>query len=180
MPAKQGAWRRIEEELSIMDDLLSHLGRDTLPREVIQEFVHWCVWQQARQALVLVLEEASLTEIAESIQTAEDLPEVTRLSEQAKAHIDTLDRKDYPRGLSAAEGAVFEFINLAKSAEEATLDVEGVSFFASRVCGWAGWAVTGFNETTEKSAAEIAALQAQEAHLEGLLKEHQSSATDHN
>jgi hypothetical protein len=178
--AKQVVLRKMKEELSIMGDLLSHLGRDTLPQEVIREFVHWCVWQQARQALVLVLEEASLTQIAESIQTAEALPEVTQLSEQAKAHIDTLDRQDYPRGLSAAEGAVFEFINMAKSAEEATLDVEAVSFFASRVCGWAGWAVTGFNETAEKSAAESAALQAQEAHLEGLLKEHQSTDTDNN
>ena len=161
-----------------MSDLLGQLGRDTLPQEVVQEFIHWCVWQQARQALVLVLEEASLTEIAESIQSAEDLPAVTRLSEQAKTHIDTLDREDNPRGLSAAEGAVFEFINMAKSAEEASFDVEGVSFFASRVCGWAGWAVTGFKETAEKSAAEIAALAAQEAHLEGLLKAHQPTDSD--
>lgn len=158
-----------------MGDLLSQLGRETLPQNVVQEFIHWCVWQQARQSLVLVLEEASLTEIAESIQSAADLPEVTQLSEQAKAHIDTLDRSTYPRGLLAAEGAVFEFINMAKSAEEATFDSEGVSFFASRVCGWAGWAVTGFNLTAEKSAAEIAALEAQEAHLASLLTNHQSS-----
>ena len=148
-----------------MGELLSQLGRETLPNKVVGQFIHWCVWQQARQALVLVLEEVNLTEIAEGIQLAQDLPAVTKLSQQAKAHIESLDTSKNPQGLSVAKGAVFEFINMAKSADEATFDAEGVSFFASRVCGWAGWAVTGFSQTTEKAAAEEAALQAQEAQL---------------
>jgi hypothetical protein len=161
-----------------MDELLSQLGRDILPKQVVSKFIYWCVWQQARQALVLILEEAKLTDIAESIQSAQDLPSVTKLSEKAKSHIELLDNSQNPRGLSAAEGAVFEFINMAKSAEEATFDAEGVSFFASRVCGWAGWAVTGFSQMAEKAASEEAALQAQEAQLKIYWETHQTDSAD--
>jgi len=157
-----------------MDNLLRQLGGKTLSA-VVNEFVQWCVWQQARQALVLVLEEAKLAEIAENIQSAKDLPAVIRFSEKAKEHIESLRAENDLRGLSAAEGAVFEFINMAKSAEETHLDAEAVSFFASRVCGWAGWAVTGFNNIEEKNTAEKSALQAQEAYLASLWQKHQST-----
>ena len=157
-----------------MGDLLSQLGRETLPEVVVQEFIRWCIWQQARQSLVLVLEEAQLNDIAAGIQSARDFSEVKTLSEQAKAHIEQLDRENQ-RSLSAAEGATFEFVNMVRAADDATLDSEAVSFFASRVCGWAGWAVTGFSDTGNKAEAEAAALQAQEAQLSTIWRDYQTA-----
>jgi hypothetical protein len=151
-----------------MSGLLDQLGRDTLPRPVIDEFVHWCIWQQARQALVLVLEDNQLMEIAAEIQSAVDLLTAERLSKEAKDHIQGLSTRNDPMGLSAAEGAAFEFINMAAAAKDDVFDVEGVSFLSSRVCGWAGWALNGYANPQEKVAAEQAALQAQEAHLQEL------------
>lgn len=161
-----------------MGDLLRQLGRESLPKTVVDEFVQWCVWQQARQSLVLVLEEAKLGDIAAGIQSSQDLPTVTQLGQQAKKHIEALDHSQNQLILSAAEGAVFEFVNLTRSADAATFDAESVSFFAARVCGWAGWAITGFNSAGEKSDSEEAALQAQEAQLEIFLKAYQSKQPD--
>ena len=57
-----------------MASILEHLGKDTLPKAVLDAFVHWCVWEQGHPALVLVLEKTQLTGPAEEVRAAKDLP----------------------------------------------------------------------------------------------------------
>jgi hypothetical protein len=154
-----------------LDNILDHLGRDTLPREVVNSFVHWCIWEQARPAMTIVLERAGLTDIAVQMHDAADIPMLTRLGQETNQHIRMLRGQTAPLLLSAAEAAAFEFNNLTNAASEDQWDAEGVAFFAARVCGWASWADTDFTDPTRKAAAERIARKAQIAELERLLRE---------
>jgi hypothetical protein len=154
-----------------LEDLLDHLGRDTLPRRVVNTFIHWCIWAQARPAMAIVLERAGLTDIAVRMRDAGDLAVLTRLGHETNQHIRMLRGQTAPLLLSAAEAAAFEFNNLTNAASEEYWDAEGVAFFAARVCGWASWADTDFTDPTRKAAAERIARKAQVAELERLLRE---------
>lgn len=153
-----------------MSDLLEHLGKDTLPKPLVDEFVRWCVYEQARPALLDVLEKADIKDIAASIRQAHSLVDLARLGEQASAHAKSLRGRTGPLGLSAAEAAAFEFTNLTRAASEDFFDAEGVAFFSSRVCGWAGWASTDFSDPGRKAKAEGTARQQQNSELERLWK----------
>lgn len=151
-----------------MSDLLNQLGQDTLPQLVLEMFTHWCVWEQARPALVEVLRSVQLDEIADKVDAETNLRQVVLIVEAANQHIKELRAQTGPLGMSAAEAATFEFVNLFDTADEKNLDVEAVAFFSARVCGWAGWARTGFADTKQKAESEALARQNQEAQLQKL------------
>lgn len=151
-----------------MTELLDHLGRDTLPEPLVAEFVRWCVWDQARSALLLILEKATLTEIADEIRRAPDLTALVQLGQRANQQAKEVRGKTGPLGYSAAEAAAFEFTNMTNAASDDNWDAEGVAFFASRVCGWAGWAATDFMDPMQKTTAEEHARREQASYLETL------------
>lgn len=155
--------------------MLDHLDKDVLPREVIQAFVTWCLWEQARPALVQVLEQTPLAELAAQFKTAQDLPTLAALAADVRFSREETSSSDRPLAISAAEGAAFEFANLIQTAQDSEIDAESAAFFASRVCGWAGWASHNFRSQVDKTAAEQSARQAQEARLEALYKQFTAS-----
>jgi hypothetical protein len=155
-----------------MTDLLNQLAGDAVPGEVVNQFVGWCVWEQARPALTLVLAKVGLDEMVEAINTVDDLRALAYLSHEANAYIKDLRGSTGPLLLSAAEAATFEFSSMTAAAGEEDWDVEGVAFFAARVCGWAGWAAIDFADPAQKAAAEDHARQQQAQVLERLWREH--------
>ena len=155
-----------------MTSLLEHLGKDTLPKPVLDAFVDWCIWQQARPALLQVLEKTKLVGPADDVRAASDLPALATSSERARNEAHEARKTTGPLGMSAAEAAAFEVTNLVTAASEEEWDPESVSFFAARVCGWAGWAQTDFKDPEQKSKAEITARNEQDAQLQTLWKKH--------
>lgn len=154
--------------------MLDHLDKDVLPREVIQAFVTWCVWEQSRPALAQVLEQTPLAGLTEQLRSAQDLPALAALAAEVRFAPEETS-SDNPLAISAAEGAAFEFANLVQAAQEAEIDAESVAFFASRVCGWAGWASRNFTSQADKTAAEQSARQAQEDRLEAIYQQFTAS-----
>lgn len=154
-----------------MSSLLDHLGRDTLPRPLLEAFIHWCVWEQARPAIVEVLQETAMTDLAEQIAAASDLSTLEMLGEHAGNLAHEARRSTGPLGLSTAEAAAFLTSKLARAAQEEHWDPEDVSFFSIQVCGWAGFAQTGFTNPTVKIKAEEAARARQETQLRAMWKQ---------
>lgn len=152
-----------------MSDLLEQL--DTLPRSVIEQFIRWCIWEQARPALLLILDRNMMTDFADNIREARNIPVLAQLSEQANAFVKSRRGATGPLGLSAAEAGTFEFTNMMKAATDEAADAEAVAFFASRVCGWAGWASTDFTDPAQKTVAEVEAREEQELYLNQLLRQ---------
>ena len=151
-----------------MGSLLEHLGKDTLPQALLDAFVRWCVWEQARPALALVLEKAQLATLAEEVREAEDLVTLSGVSERAGQSAHEARKATGPLGMSAAEAAAFEMANLVRAADADDGDPESVAFFAARVCGWAGWAETDFTDPAQKMLAEQEARDLQENQLHTL------------
>ncbi len=160
-----------------MGDLLEHLGKDTLPKSLLGTFVQWCVWEQARPALVMVLEKTQLVDCARDVSTANNLEMLTTASERAAKHAQEARKTTGPLGLSAAEAAAFETVKLLHSASGDDWDPESVAFFAARVCGWAGWAETGFSNPAQKASAETAARSTQEKQLSELWRQSNDKST---
>lgn len=162
-----------------MANLLEHLGKDTLPLQMVKEFTRWCVLKQARPALAIVLHKASMTEIATAIEGSDEISALATLSAQANQIAKESRGKTGPLALSAAEATTFEFANMINALSEESLDPEGVSFFSARVCGWAGWAENDFSTVSIKSEAEQTAKNDQEAHLSDLWRKYatQESST---
>lgn len=148
-----------------MSNILEHLGKDTLPNDLVERFVHWCIWEQARPALVRVLTETGLKHHAEAIAQAEDLNALAALSHKAGQAAEEARRSTGPLGLSTAQAASFLVSRLVQSASEADYDPEGVAFFTAQVCGWAGFADGAFSDPALKNEAEAQARREQEAHL---------------
>lgn len=148
---------------------LEQLGKDLLPKNVEAAFIDWCIWQQAQPALNRLLVNTDLEVLARQLQAAKSL---NGLVSTAASLAEAL-RRDYKtdtlRGLFAARGAAFEFLNLLKEATEPEPDAEEVAFFAVRVCGWAGWAQTNFSQPEDKQAAEDEARAQQAQKLEALM-----------
>lgn len=153
-----------------MTTLLEHLGRDTLPPAVIDAFVQWCVWQQARPALLTVLNKTSLIEGAQQVETASTYAELQRVTALIGADVHAMRTRTGPLGLSAAEAASFLVSKMAAAATENDWDPEGVAFFAAQMQGWAAFAETNFADPIKKSAAEQQARQQQEAMLNDLYR----------
>ncbi len=151
-----------------MAELLEHLGKDTLPRQLVKEFVNWCVFEQGYPALLLVLDKTMMTEVASKLRETTDLDTLYKLGQEANLLAKEARERTGPLGLSAAEAAANEFTKMIEATSEPNWDAEGVAFFASRVYGWAGWAETDFADPMQKAIAERQARKAQEACLEEL------------
>lgn len=151
-----------------MSDLLEHLDRETLPASVVEDFVQWCIWEQAKPALLLILERNEMDEAAAAFRSVEDYPVLAAVTAR---YADQLHGKTGKLGLSAARAAVFEFSNLMNAASTEHWEPEAVAFFAGRVYGWAGWAATNFTDPGHKVVAEAQAAEQQEAKLARLLQQ---------
>lgn len=158
-----------------MSTLLEQLAKDTLPRTMLHDFVLWCIWEQARPALITILERTEQDNIAQRFRSASDLATLKMLGKDAAASIKRAQRPVGPIALSAAKAAAFEYRNLLNCADELDYDPEAAAFFAARVCGWAGWAETNFTQTTRKPQTEHLARQQQEAHLQKLWQQYASA-----
>lgn len=155
----------------MMSDLLEHLSRDTLPPELLETFVNWCVWEQAQPALLTILQKTGLHDQAQDLQAATTFATLANVSEKAGNDVHEARKSTGPLGLSTAEAASFLVSRMAKAATEAEWDPEGVAFFAAQVCGWAGFAEVGFNDFNRKALAEQIARQTQEDQLSGLWRQ---------
>lgn len=150
--------------------VLDYLGKDALPYALETQFVEWCVWEQARPALVTVLEKTVLSPLASEFRSAGDLPTLVALGQRANDEVTRAQGDTGPLGLSAAKGALFEFNNMLAAIPEPDFDPEAAAFFAARVCGWAGWAAD-FSQPGRKSQAEAEAREQQAARLRALWPE---------
>lgn len=151
-----------------MSALLEYLGKDSLPHDLEAEFVEWCVWQQARPALALILQKANLNRYAAEVKNVASLKSLSEVSRRAATEAHKLRGTTGPLALSSAEAAAFEVNHLARAATEHDWDPEGVAFFSARVCGWAGWAQTDYQQPARKVLAEDSARQQQGLHLHEL------------
>ncbi|MCS6835914.1 MAG: hypothetical protein NZ750_07840 [Anaerolineae bacterium] len=150
------------------DVLLDHLNRDTVPSHVLEAFVSWCIWEQARPALMSILDKTGLQAAADALRQAHDLAHLQSVCQSASQQAHEARRRTGPLGLSTAEAAANLMARLARSASEADFDAEGVAFFAAQIVGWAGFAESGFSDSRRKMQAEDEARQAQEARLRAL------------
>ena len=153
-----------------MTTLLEHLGRDTLPPAVIDAFVQWCVWQQARPSLLTVLRQTALLEAVQKVEAAATYAELQHITTAIGADVHAMRTRTGPLGLSAAEATSFLVSKIAVAATESEWDPEGVAFFASQVQGWAAFAESGFTEPMRKPAGEQLARQQQETMLAELFR----------
>lgn len=161
-----------------MVNLLEHLGKDTLPKPMLEAFVHWCVWEQARPALVEVLGKAGLDNLVADLKATSTIDSLEEVSRRAGNFAHEARKATGPLGMSAAEAAAFEMLNLAQAAADADWDPESVAFFSARVCGWAGWAQTDFRDPTKKISAEQSAREEQETRLQSLWQKHGTANAD--
>ena len=157
-----------------MTDLLDNLSKDVFPPAVVDHFVRWCIWEQARPALVRVLSLTGVTDLADEIQATTSYTELERLSEHAGRHAQAIGRRTGPLGISTAEATAFLVQKLAHVAQESDWDPEAVSFYTIQVMGWQGFAETMFTEIKKKIEATEAARVTQEEKLAELWKPYQS------
>lgn len=155
-----------------MSELFDNLSRDTLPPALVEAFVNWCVFEQARPAMVQVLEKTGLHDHAERLRAATTYAALVATSETAGHDAHEARKSTGPLGLSTAEAAAFLVSRVARAATELEWDPEGVAFFAAQVCGWAGFAASGFSDFNRKNDAEQVARTEQEAKLSDLWQQH--------
>lgn len=156
-----------------MNNLIDHLSQDSLPVELVESFVNWCVWQQSQPAFLMVLRRNKLEQDAQQIQQASSYFELTDMSNRIGLRLKAARTSTGPLGLSTAEAAAFLMSKLARAATEADWDPEGLAFFAVQLCGWAGYAETDFTRPQQKTIAEAGARLAQEQHLRQLWQGYQ-------
>lgn len=147
--------------------LIDHLEGEKLPRMIRQQFVFWCVMQQARPALALLLRDTTLAGAGAAMEDAEDLNTIRRLTEAIQQRADEL-RDHHPAGPVAA-AALFEFANLVQTASSPNPDAGAGAFFAARVCGWRALVHHGMHHPARKLDAERHARRDQETILRRLL-----------
>jgi len=158
-----------------MTDLLDNLSKDVFPPAMVDHFVRWCIWEQARPALVSVLSLTGVTDLADEISKTTSYTELERLSEQAGNHAHEIGMRTGPLGISTAEATAFLVQKLAHVAQEADWDPEAVSFYTVQVMGWQGFAETMFTEMKKKLEATEAARITHEEKLAELWKPYQSA-----
>jgi hypothetical protein len=154
-----------------MSSLLDYLENETLPKPVERAFVEWCVWEQARRALTVILKSMELHSLIEALGAAQNLDGLFSWSENATRIVNRMQPQAGALNVSSAKAALFEFQNLTKAARKGEWDPGGAAFFSARVCGWAGWAATGFSQPAQKNLAEQEARQEQENRLTQLLQQ---------
>lgn len=150
---------------------LDYLNKDTIPPDVLARFVDWCVWQQARPALVEVLERVGMSQSAHDISHADDFARLQAVCHEAHQLARTTPRRTGPLGLSTAEAATNLMERLLKAAHEQD-DPEGAAFFSAQMVGWSGFAEASFVDVRRKTQAEEEARKAQEQHLRQLWHDH--------
>jgi hypothetical protein len=155
-----------------MSEWLTRLSGDSLPPEMIEAFVNWCVWEQARPALVFVLERTGLTEHVSQLNEVNTYSALAQTAESAGNDAHEARKRTGPLGLSAAEAASFLVTKIARAATESEWDPEGVAFYAAQVAGWAGFADSGFSNSALKTSRENDARTQQEARLAELWQLH--------
>jgi len=164
----------------LMSTLLEHLNKETLPADLVAEFVTWCVWQQTQPALVRVLQAAGLHEDAQRVTAAADLDmldEVLNATNATRSDIIANDSK--PLRISALEATFNLMQRLVEAAHDRGWDPEGVAFFSRQVCGWAGFAETAFTDIRQKEASEQRAQDEQIAHLSLLWQRYSEAKRSH-
>jgi len=161
-----------------MSEYLDNLGKDTFPPAMVEAFVRWCVWEQARPAIVDVLKLTGVDNLAQEIADTSSYTELEKLSEQAGKYAQEIGKRTGPLGISSAEAAAFLMQKLAHAAQEAGWDPEAVSFFTVQVVSWQGFAETLFTDMKKKTEAAEAAKQTQEKKLAELWQEYGSETED--
>jgi len=162
----------IHNKVNGMDNILEHLERDTLPTPLLNDFVSWCIWQQARPALSAILERVGLQAEIKQLQYAEDYHALASTSQTIAQHITEIRKQTGPLGLSTAEAAAFLMQKLAIAAQKDEVDAAGVSFFTMQLVGWSGFATSSFTDASRKSMLETEARKAQATQLETLWREY--------
>jgi hypothetical protein len=153
-------------------DLLNHLGKDTLPEPLLREFVDWCVWEQARPSLEVILNKTGMTTHATNIARTTDLVEFAAACENTGKDAHEARKNTGPLGLSTAEATAFLAQKMANAAMSDPLDVEAIAFYMVQLVGWKGFAESDFLNPTKKLEAESAARTVQENKLQDLWKVH--------
>jgi hypothetical protein len=152
-----------------MAELLKQLENDALPQNVVVAFTNWCIWEQALPALATVVEHAGIDNAENHLRAADDIIVLAEITEQIRDYVSVNRDQISPLAYSSTEAALFEFLNLLSDAGDAG-EPASVAFFAARVCGWAGWVQTRFQDATQKIAAEEQARADQENKLSQLMK----------
>lgn len=137
-----------------MYNLLDYLGKDTLPQPLVAAFTNWCIWEQARPALIIVLSQAGLSEVSRQLELARTPHMLEKASKNALEAAHQARQKHGPHAFYAGEAASFLMNRLLVSARESDLDAEAVVFFTAQICGWAGFAMTDFKNPAEKTKSE--------------------------
>lgn len=132
--------------------LLDLLGTGKLPPQAERKFIEFCIWQQARPAIVQILRAASLEAQAGEAGQARDLASLTACVRDAAA---TAERAGLPvLALGAVQAAAAELAQLGEAADPTDGDPEEVSFHAARLAGWASWAENSFQTGMFKTSGE--------------------------
>ena len=147
--------------------LLDLLGTEKLPAQAERQFIEFCLWQQARPAIVQILRETGLDAYAEEaagVKTPAALAacvhRAAKVAQSAKLPI---------MAFATVQGAATDTEQLAAAAHPDTDDPEAASFHAARLAGWATWAANQFQNGTLKTTAENVAYGAQLKMLMNLL-----------
>lgn len=148
-----------------MTEFIDNLGKDTFPPAMIDHFVRWCVWEQARPALVEVLSVTGVGDLADEIKKTGSYSELEKLSEKAGNYAHEIGQRTGPLGISTAEATAFLSQKLARAAQESDWDPEAVSFFTIQVVSWRGFAETMFTDMKKKIEAADNARDQQEEKL---------------
>jgi hypothetical protein len=159
-----------------MATLLEHLGKDTLPEALLEDFIAWCVWEQARPALVIILRRTGLDSHADDMEALDSYEMLDTVAENAAQRANQARQLTGTFGMSTAEAAAFLMNKISQSAQ--ATDAEDVAFFAVQVCGWQGFAATDFTQPQEKQSAESAARTAQEQKLSQLWRHYDVPLAD--
>lgn len=148
-----------------MSEFLDNLGKDVFPAVMIDHFVRWCVWEEARPALVKVLSVTGVDELSNQIKHTSSYSDLETLSERAGKYAHEIGKRTGPLGISTAEAISFLAQKLAHAAQESDWDPEAVSFFTIQVLGWHGFAESMFTDIHKKVEAADAARERQENKL---------------
>lgn len=151
-----------------MVDMLNQLGKDTLPENIIKDFVAWCVWTQAVPALIVILNKTGLDQDAAAISHIDDFKMLANQCEITGRNAHEARKSTGPLGLSTAEAAAFLMQKLAASAKEKESDADAIAFYAAQVVGWKGFADSAFSDQALKQKAEDDARIAQDQKLKAL------------
>jgi hypothetical protein len=150
--------------------LLDLLGTTQLTREIEQQFVDFCVWEQAAPACVRILKHTGLTAEARTIAAIHR--DAAHLALQARHAADKVllaGLEAMP--LAAIQGMTSEVDQLVAAAQpgDGTPDASAVSFHAARLMGWASWTENDFGTGLYKASAENIAFAEQLQQLMTLL-----------